>query len=279
MKYFVKNVAKDTWLKLYPKKFSQEDLDSLAKYLHEQGNEKRIKAFNDFLKVIEVIKVDIKSLPNHYQSYTSKSYMYMINTPYFDTSKNMSHDLNELKHHSDNFAKILPYLKSIKSIKLTDEEKSRNYKLSETIKNLKYCAQKLPWYNGDKLDGIAQEDSIETLFVQSETYAIFSERGYLDNDGYSSAHLSSARLFPSLQNAKRSLAHQRGEKAIVKIKMEFQDVIIGANKTTDTMKAFIEKKRIEEFLNSTSIEELKAQLAEYEKKLNIEPEVKKKIKI
>jgi hypothetical protein len=282
MKYFIKNLEKDTWLKMYPRKFTQEDLDNLAQYLQQEGNEKRIKTFNNFLNVLEPLKVDKtdKTLPSYYTNATKESYVYLIYTPYFDSAKSVSHDLNTLKTQSDKFEQVLPFLKAIKNIKIDDSYKLPHaHKLRETLKDIRYCASKTPWYSNGNLSGIAQEDSIETVFVQSESYAIFSERGYLDNDGYSSAHLSSARLFPSLENAKRSLAHKKSQSAIVKIKMEFQDVIIGANKTTDTMKAFIEKKRIEEFLNTTNIETLKAQLAEYEKKFNIEPEPKKKVKI
>lgn len=279
MKYFVKNLNKDTWLKLFPTKFSQEEIDKFAAYLTKEGNQKRIKAFNDFKSVLQDYQVALTSLPSYYKNSTEQSYLYMVYMPYFTTDKNVSHDLNELKKQSDTFEKLLPYFKALKNIKLDNKYNSTT--LYQTLKAIKQYASKLPWYTGDTLDGIAQEDSVESVFVQSESYAIFSDRGYLNTDGYMSSHLSGARLFPSLENAKRSLAHKKGEVAVVKIKVEFQDVVMGANKTTDTMKSFIEKKRIEEFLNSTNIEMLKEKLAEYEKQLNVQPKdaPKKKVKI
>lgn len=286
MKYYLKHPQKDAWAYLSPSPIYQEEINALKNYVEHQNKPKLSLALDKLLLILSKSQKEISETPyKHYTNYTKESFTYLLYTLSYFTKKTSagSYTVETLQSAGEQLDLLKPHFKAFKNIKLSETDKNWYPKLEHLLSTIRSCCNKPSWYINNQWEGTLEEDSLEARFVKGETYVLLSETGYLNADGYSNAHLSGARLFPSFDTAKRSQATRRNAPAIVKIKMEFQEVMLGANATTDKMAAFVEKQRIEEFLNSTNLEELKAQIVEYEKRLNIHQETKeepkKKIKI
>jgi hypothetical protein len=293
MNYFVKTPNKEAWLKLTPYVITQDCLDELVEYAKvkpkfKESVDKLIDFLSPFKVSLSVIKEDKTQYFQYHASDKNYDHIYKFYT----------HSLSGLKHEAGSYEKSsiekynaqLPEIKAIfkvlKNIKFKEGE-NKNYPHIQYTLNLFALFAKLD--DLPKFDLLQfHEDKNQCEFFDDETYVVLYDSGYLDVDGWTNGQLSQARLFPNFSSAQRSLAKRNkydSNIAIMKISMQCKEVMLGSNSKSDKIKAYAEKKRIEEFLESTTPDELtllKAKIAEYEQKLNInqsQETPKKKVKI
>lgn len=291
MKYFVKHPSEEKWLTLYPHIVTQEYLNELVEYTKIKP--KFQSTIDEFIHIITPLKIDLVELKKDTENYyyypqTNFDYVYKFNTHFYKGQKSGSgaYELDELKNYLLNQPKMQELAKVLKTIKLKPEQ-------YEKYPHMNYFSHLFS--NRAKMEDLPnsasfefQEDKSECEFFDDETYVLLYDTGYLNADGYPSAQLSNARLFSNFDSAKRSIAKRSGNIAIMKVSMQCKEVMYGENQASSKIKSYAEKQRIENFLASTTPDELtllKEKIAEYEKQLNInsanslQEKPKKKVKI
>lgn len=283
MKYFAKHPTAEKWLILSSYVLTQEFLDELNEYAKLKP--KYQNAVNDLIQFMtpkQVLIAGLKNDDNNYYYYhqTKFNYVYKFNIHHFTGQKNQSgsYELEELETYHTEAAKFKEIFQLLKGIKLKDEMIQKFPHINYSSSNFSIYAKLEELPSLDEMKSSLEEEKNSCEFFDDETYVLLYDSGYLDADGYTSAQLSGARLFPNFDSAKRSLAKRSGDIAIMKITMQCKEAMLGENKNSTKIKAYAEKQRIEAFLASTNPDELsllKEKIAEYEKQLNIAPSLEK----
>lgn len=284
MTYILKQTNKDSWLNPKIEVITQESFDELLKYVSELNKPKLENAIKEMLLILDEAKQEYKT--SIFKGIYNTKYPYMFefySTDYTTKKSRVSYqELDFLEKYGQIVDKINPYAKMFKTLKLnlTTKEKER-FKHLESILNDLNSLSKPSWYKNGVFQGELENNDIESKITQAQSYALLFDDGYLDSNGYTNAHLSDAKLFSSIEVAKRSRSARGNNATIVKLNTKLEEVIFGHNDITDKITATIEKRRLEKMLELANIEELKKQIAEYEKSLNktTESVVRKKVKI
>lgn len=284
MAFILKQNAKDAWLEPKIEIIEKESIDELMSLLELYNQPKLILALSNMIVSLEAAKQDYKT--SIFKSMYDTKYPYLFefySTDYTTKKSRVSYrPIEHLEKYGDILDKINPLAKTLKTFKLTEKEQIQYKKANNLLIKISKYLTKPSWRQKGVFQGQLEDDNIESKITHAESYALLFEEGYLDSNGYIDAHLSDAKLFSSIEVAKRSMSQRKGSATIVKLSTQLQEVILGHNENTDKITASIEKKRLEKMLELANIEELKKQIAEYEKN---QPEVsnhihnKKKIKI
>lgn len=285
MAFILKQPNKDSWLNAKIEVITQESFDELHGYIKTLNKPKLLTALEQIILALQDAKQDYQTSIFKSMYKTKHNYLYEFYSTEYTTKKSRVsyEELEHLEKYGKILEKINPHAKVLKALKFLDVEEKKFKEAHYVLYEIHKYFTKPSWYQNGKLEGELESNDIESKITQAESYAILFDDGYLDSNGYTNAHLSDARLFSSVEVAKRSRA-QRGEDAtIVKVSTQLEEVIIGQNETTDKIMATIEKRRLEKMLELANIEELKKQIAEYEKANGVQKNTtvapKKKLKV
>lgn len=287
MKYYLKHPKNNKWLKLTALVFTQEGFDTfftLVKNLPATTKKSKfLKNVDSYLPLLESFKVDKNQIPKNTNPYNSnnkvatrENYVYVIyQQSYEKKTETQAYEKTYFDNYFKTMNQMMPFFKG-----MYQEMKALNSH-SETFRVLNYQLMYLlnynSWIDNHPWENFLEEDSIENRLIKAENYVLAYGNGYLSVDNHPNAHLSNAKIFTSLESATLAkkkidsrLMNNQTSPAIVKIDINFNQVVLGMNTAVEIASAHLEKQRLEDLLNKVDIKELKAKLAEYEQKMGLE---------
>jgi hypothetical protein len=280
MAFILKQSNKDSWLSPKIEVITQESFDALLNHVTELNKPKLIEAVNQMLLVLQDVKQDYNTSIFKHIYPTKYNYLFEFYSTDYTTKKSRVayREIEFLEKYGTIIDKISPYAKVLKTAKL-NYPTDYSHPLNPLLHTISHCLYKPSWYQNGELQGVLEDNDIDSKITQAESYALLFEDGYLDSNGYTNAHLSDAKLFSSIEVAKRSRASRGNSATIVKLNTQLQEIVLGHNEITDRLTSTLEKRRLEKMLELANIEELKKQIAEYEKNTPVVLPPKKKIKV